>query len=71
MTDAVIGLQRFLDDISLPRDEHDAMAAAAEEIEHLREALYEIIRTDHHNHYDGPPSRYVQIARLALSEKQS
>lgn len=32
----------------------------------LSAALINIIDCDHHNHYDGPPPRYVQIARAAL-----
>jgi len=34
----------------------------------LRKALGEIIYCDHHNFYDGPPPRYVQIARAAQEE---
>jgi hypothetical protein len=32
-------------------------------------ALSEIIGTDHHSHRDGPPPRYVEIARAALRSR--
>ncbi len=41
---------------------------AQEKIARLTEALNDIIMCDHHNFYDGPPPRFVQIARAALQE---
>lgn len=43
---------------------------AADEIERLRRALHDVIACDHHNHYDGPTARYVQVARAALSKTE-
>lgn len=44
------------------------LAEAQAKIARLNEALNDIIMCDHHNFYDGPPPRFVQIARAALQE---
>lgn len=50
--------------------ERDALtaenAALKERVGELEAALHAIIYTDHHRHYDGPPPRYVEIARSAV-----
>ena len=43
-----------------------AWNAALDEIERLRVALGEVIDCNHHNFTDGPPPKYVRIAREAL-----
>lgn len=44
----------------------DEIAALQARVTELEGALREIIATDHHNFYDGPPPQYVRIARAAL-----
>ena len=46
----------------------EGASEAQEKIARLTEALNDIIMCDHHNFYDGPPPRFVQIARAALQE---
>lgn len=42
---------------------------AADRIERLEAALRDVIATTHHDHSDGPPPRYVQIARAAIRKE--
>ena len=53
-----------------PQYQHTAkeVAEAQAKIARLTEALTDVIMCDHHNFYDGPPPRFVQIARAALQE---
>jgi len=53
-----------------PQYQHTAkeVAEAQAKIARLTEALIDVIMCDHHNFYDGPPPRFVQIARAALQE---
>lgn len=44
--------------------------AAQAEIARLQAALSDVIGCDHHNFSDGPPPRFVQIARAALGDTQ-
>jgi len=46
----------------------NAVIALTVRVAALEAALHDVIATDHHNHYDGPPARYVQIARAALAK---
>ena len=56
-----------------PQYQHTAkeVAEAQAKIARLTEALNDIIMCDHHNFYDGPPPRFVQIARAALQENKN
>jgi len=47
------------------------LAEAQAKIARLTEALIDVIMCDHHNFYDGPPPRFVQIARAALQENEN
>lgn len=44
------------------------LIAARKTLLKAKEALGKVIDCDHHNHYDGPEPRSVNIARAALSE---
>ena len=59
---------------ALPTETEALIGLLAKErakIARLTEALNDIIMCDHHNFYDGPPPRSVQIARAALQENKN
>lgn len=57
-----------VDDWKPTASEADA-AAARKRVRELETAMHAVIACDHHNHSDGPPPRYVTVAREALGRQ--